>query len=264
MRVYLVRYCAYDDIYGGLISCENLDGSAVFTSFENALDFARDEIDHWIGKYSRDASLVRSSIKISERDTEDEELMIDWEYDRQGRLLERIVWDVCGYDIRPGDEKPEAGTKFKVGDIVSLRSGRSEPDICVVASTPKRKEPPELWENYYTLVCLGMNYGFWVYMYIHESEFEEYFGPIPDEYALLSKLYKKEIKISLRRLKEIFGEALTGDEYARSIIERDHLEDEDTDTGDLLLLMLQTGALDIRSRVIPWREAEKLYRVENG
>ena len=262
MRVYLVDYCAYDDIYGELVDCQSLDNSAVFTNFENALEFAKDEIDYWMNKYSSDTRRVHGSIKISERDTEDEELKIDWNYDCEGQLLERIVWDMCGYDIRPGDEKPEAGTKFKVGDLVCLGSYGKPFDVCVVASTPKKKEPPELWENHYTLACLDQHYGFWSHIHTHESELKEYSGHLPDGYDLLIKLYKKEFKISLRRLKEIFGEALTGDEYAQSIIERDHLEDDSTDTGELLLLMLQNGALDIRNRVTHWREAEKLYHIK--
>ena len=259
MRVYLVTYDVYEDLYGELMREESLYNSVVFTDFEMALTFAKTDIENWLERHKPDSEYISGSIKIMERDTEDEDVNIEWYYDLHGNLCERLVWDMCGYDVRPGDEKPEAGTKFKIGDIVELKQScnNMKSNIYVVAGTPFKREPPQLWENYYIIDGIDQGNGYWHHEHAHESEIKHYSGKLPDGYALLSKLYKKEINISLRRLKEIFGKTLTANKYAQGEIASKNLNDDSTDTAELLLLMLYENALDIREKVIPWRKAEK-------
>lgn len=259
MRVYLVTYDAYVDLYGKLMHQDSLYESVLFTDFEMALTFAKTDIENWMERRKLSSRYVSGGIAIRERDTEDENVNIEWYYDLHGNLRERLVWDACGYDIRPGDEKPEAGTKFKMGDIVVWERNcpNRKSNVYVVAGTPFKRELPQLWENYYNIAGIDEDDGCWYHEHAHESELKPYSDELPDGYALLSKLYKKEINISLKRLKEIFGKTLTDNEYVQQEIESKHLSDDNTYTSDLLLQMLYEGVLDIREKVIPWREAAK-------
>ncbi|MCH5188074.1 MAG: hypothetical protein J1F63_06685 [Oscillospiraceae bacterium] len=265
MRVYLVKYHVYEDIYGRLMDQGSLRGSVVFADRERALEFAKGEIGDWLRDSKPRPGHIWGGITITERDTEDDALKIEWWYDHSGRLKERLVFDEneCGYDIRPGDELPQAGTRFKKGDIVELMGG-CPGNVYVVAGTPLKPEPPRLWENIYAVACIEECGGYWCHGHVHESEMKKYSGELPDGYDILSKLYKDEFRISLRRLKEIFGEHLTGNGAAQAVIKRRGLSDDSTDTGELLLCMLQSGALDIRGSVTSWRKAEKIYDSAEG
>ena len=62
------------------------------------------------------------------------------------------------YEFRIGDESSQAGTKYKIGDLVyccdrELRNGYG--GTLVVVSAPKeRKSKSEPWENYYELAYI--------------------------------------------------------------------------------------------------------------
>ena len=93
---------------------------------------------------------------------------IEYAYDHNGELLRRYyIWrselqafDSSGtyYQNREGDDLPEAGTKFHVGDFVRLnRPGESidgkfsTETVFVVAGTPRREKDGTLKENSYRI-----------------------------------------------------------------------------------------------------------------
>ncbi len=285
MRVYLVKYYAYySPKYGYVfpIGQISINGSEVFLDREQALRFAQEEINdkvteikdrldddnirEWVDvdKLDDECYGIKSGIMIQERDTEDTSVKVDWQYLRDGTLTGRYVWQGgsrygaeygAGYDFRPGDESPEAGTEFQAGAFVKpIRRSRFDDDILyVIASQPTKRNPPELWENIYTIVGIDQN-GYWMHEHFHENDLEPYTGDVPENYLLLSKICKNEVNLRVGRLKEIFGTAFTEDEIVKRLLAKNNMTEDSVDTGELLRLMLEKGALDLSNKA-SWRTA---------
>ena len=80
-----------------------------------------------------------------------------WEYNDKGELISRLE-ESLGHDILPSDYQDNAGTNFKVGDLVTIKEGfrRKEDNtsgIYVVERAPGRRSDapnPLCWENFYS------------------------------------------------------------------------------------------------------------------
>jgi hypothetical protein len=256
VKVYLAEYEIYEDKYGELY--RPYTDSAVFLDFDVACRCAKEEIDDWLescGIAAEDKKdFVCGHYKITERDTEDEDLTVEWCFDWDGELRARWVWDGCAYNILPGDERPEAGMKFRKGDFV-----QADGELYIVVSAPRedglycagvhrRKERYDAarklkwWENEY---CLGYlnEQGYYCHTHIHEAHLAPYSGEAPQGYQMLREILSGQTKISLRRLKEVCGADLWEDEYVKREIDSKQLSDDSTDTASLLMILLNRGKL---------------------
>jgi len=107
-----------------------------------------------------------------------------------------------------GDELPEAGTKFKIGDFVTVKRTDervvkswlekvAKDEIFIVYNTPKTNDPKRYFENRYCLTTIdkeGTINPYWEEFF--ECHLEKYNGEVAEPYKLLSKVYKEEIKLS--------------------------------------------------------------------
>jgi hypothetical protein len=217
---------------------------------------AKEEIDDWLkncGIAEEDRiDRVCGHYRIIERDSEDEDLCIEWCFAWDGELRARWVWDGHAYDIRPGDELPEAGTRFQKGDFV-----QADGELYIVVSAPRedglyctgvhrRQERYDAtrklkwWENTYTVARLNEQ-GYYCHSHVHEAELESYAGEVPQGYQTLRQILLGETKVPIRRLKEVYGAGL---------IEDKKLNDDSTDTAGLLLQLLFTGKLALPGKPV--------------
>ena len=263
MRVYLAKYDIFEDFYGEL--CEPYCDSKVFTDFGKARQFLKDSADCWLklNEYIKDdgelnegdkeIQNVSFDITIIERDTEDEGIETDWHFDYKCELK----W---GYEkthgregyFYPGDELPGAGTMFSIGDFVTRKESdkyslRQEPKVFLVTGAPgKRGEDTEEgragWENTYTLEYVT-EHGYWEHAHEPEYWLKTYTGIIPTGLNIMRKIYMGEAKITVKRLREVFGSAFTDNEYVKRDIERLGLNEESLAPADLIKMMLYEGEL---------------------
>ena len=266
MRVYLAKFEIYEDIYGDDL-CDPHYGSEVFIDFNRAHKYVKNEIDRWLKengfknkKGNKDKNELSGEFSIIERDTEDEDLEIYWEFDFDGFCIERLVMDFAGWDDRPGDELPGAGTKFNEGDFVIIKKKihakkyilNDRNKLYIVGAQPgKRTEPRPVtegavnfnvrWENHYRLEYLDEQ-GYFGHDHVHESELELYTGEVPLNYQILRKIFMGEVKITLKRLKDFFGDFITEDATIQEYIIKE-LTDDSTETDDLIYHLLSMGKI---------------------
>ena len=125
---------------------------------------------------------------------------ISYTYDLDGELLHRFLWwfgsegSVC-IQKHEGDELPEAGTKFQLGDFVQLKRPLSADglrrfgtkEVFVITGIPVRDSEGYLNENKYSIETVSewgkylwdLDFG-WPFSGIHESELVKYEGEIKD------------------------------------------------------------------------------------
>ena len=142
---------------------------------------------------------------------------VEYEYDLNGELLQRNHWwfidGVNGssgscIQNREGDDLPEAGTKFNIGDFVRLKRplrssiGKVGTDtIFVIDATPRRADDGRLIENTYQLCTAGDDGKYlwdldfhYPFQGIHENELVKHEGDVDEggPLAFLSRLAKGE------------------------------------------------------------------------
>ena len=125
-------------------------------------------------------------------------------YDFDGEMLCRYyIWDIRSMNARryicDGDDLPEAGKKFKVGDFVRLKRPLTSnyknfdvDDIFVVFGTPRWDEEGHIYSNNYgieTVTECGeylwhLEFGY-CWGGIHESELVKYEGEVPEDSPLM-------------------------------------------------------------------------------
>ena len=125
-------------------------------------------------------------------------------YDFNGEMLCRYyIWDMRSMNARryiyDGDDLPEAGKKFKVGDFVQLKRPLKSNydsfdvhDIFVVFGTPRLDEEGHVESNGYGIETVTekgeylwhLEFGF-SWDGIHESELVKYEGEVPEDSPLM-------------------------------------------------------------------------------
>lgn len=168
---------------------------------ENApLDiFAKEEV-----QYIFKVTEFDPEIRFSSERSEGVCTQVDWEFEYSGNLIDRLEWcDGIGYERLPGDEKEDAGTHFRVGDLVACTV--EEPNhshVYLVASCPgKRKESsnPLSWENIYRVYFIPDHGDFSeaCHEHIHENMLCPFTGLVCSDSALFML---KEIVIGNERI----------------------------------------------------------------
>jgi hypothetical protein len=123
---------------------------------------------------------------------------IEWDFDISNnfeRPYRRIVDALLGYEMYLEDDRPEAGTLFKKGELV-VAPTREKNRIYIVADVPLRRE--RYWENIYCLHYIDECgcYGWGMHDHIHERELAHYDGQAPQGLQFLAKILKGEIELS--------------------------------------------------------------------
>ena len=164
--------------------------------------------------------------QYSERDFIENPLFVCWSYDFEGNLLSRKFcrvddkhrlsgggWRSYPYvcvEFLPDDELPDAGTKFKLGDLVVKKHNevlnRRNIQIYIIGECPERKDGRLFSQNEY--MCYFIQDGKFEYIshdHLHESELELYTGEAPASFKWLSDVVAGKIKISEEDRKKVFN-----------------------------------------------------------
>lgn len=137
-----------------------------------------------------------------------------WEYDDKGELIYRL--EERGVIILPSDYHEDAGTHFKVGDLVTIKEGFGKEDnssgVYVVAVAPGRRRDaknPLCWANFYRVHYLYYDYEYHLNCEydVHESHIEPVTRELsPDSFLLvLSEFFKDESKFSEEFQKRLYS-----------------------------------------------------------
>jgi hypothetical protein len=157
------------------------------------------------------------------------EQFAEWDYNHKGILRERTEFKTIHKGDKaerystvrfPGDESDDAGTKFDVGDFVTV-TDESDKQIYVVSHAPGKREnwpnrfliasssptagQPEGGENFYTVDGFDST-GLFTHTHPHESKIRRFEGEIPVNHPLqvLRKHYIGEANINDDLFDDIF------------------------------------------------------------
>jgi len=239
MRVFLAEYEIYKDDYGDL--CNPQNGSAVFLDLDNAYKHTLDEINGFISDREENRTeredyefSYDGYFRITEKDTEDASVNFEYRYRLNGNLASRLV--------QRGDymylDMPETKGDFKEGDIVRMKD-RTDPDeseLFVVRDMDRRGNGS---------VVSPDNEGYVNLVRVHKQHLLPYTGEVPENINVLSKIFKGETNISLKRLKEFYGENFIEDITPPCSIPHSHddITDDSTDTAPFLTSLIATHQL---------------------
>jgi len=175
----------------------------------------------------------------------------EWTFNHKGELLHReqyyiVIEDEEKYYLSktklPSDDRPDAGTKFKAGDFVTVvhrhnsyglsayavdgtslskKTYSSEEYLYVVAGKPGRKvdlfagaprNDPNSWENYYTIGAFNEQGGY-THDHPHETGMRHFEGEVPNDHPLqfLRKWFTGEITINSNVVYEIYDQKILFD-----------------------------------------------------
>ena len=176
---------------------------------------------------AKDISDVYCEFTIVERDTENDNSEVIWRFDINGEWHERDEKRGEGWHLSfPGDELPDAGKKYSVGDYVVMKGAlEKETKIYVVGVRPgSRNDLPKdkrnSWENIYELAYID-DYGYVDHIHIPEYELEPYGGEVTIGLEILQKLYagnvpnSKEYIKMLHRIELILPDAPTYRDFVK-------------------------------------------------
>jgi len=152
----------------------------------------------------KDIEDVYCEFTVVERDNENKDAERIWYFSINGDCYKRSSKVNGGWvSTFPGDELPDAGLKFAVGDYV-VKKGEVEraanspyfqdrAEVFVVATRPGSKsglsdEEKSLWENIYSLVTVDEK-GYWKQRRLPECDMELYADEIPIGLQILQKIY---------------------------------------------------------------------------
>ncbi|ERJ12507.1 hypothetical protein [Haloplasma contractile] len=122
---------------------------------------------------------------------------IVWDFNLQGDLLSRNIYvdDNCSYDIRPDDLNANAGTKFKIGDIVKDNKNKENKKLYIITACPSKEIKP--FSNYYNVgyICDNGYYDYGVHNHFHEEDIDLYTGEVSEPIKWLSDFFARRIKV---------------------------------------------------------------------
>ncbi len=246
MKTYLLQIKTYD--YSDETDDEYIE---IFNTFERAKSYGLEFLTHELESYCKDINKsIKQALKeykidydfrITEEDIEYaenfkkklefeeeiEELLIyepthkEFILDYTGEITNICIrylfnqketkWRNCVY-LKPNDLLPNAGTKFKIGDLVKIVKPNKRMEDCsynehpeysdvyVVRYLPRRIEGQKYLRNTYALSEISDdNYAPGIYTWeFHEEQMAEYDEEIEENSPIdvLRKIIKKEIKVN--------------------------------------------------------------------
>lgn len=107
---------------------------------------------------------------------------IDYEFDYQGNIIDRVEFRGMGYFRMPSDYEEDAGVRFAVGDVVRVKKNPCGEKYCVVADVPGRLRDAKnvfSWENVYVLDFVIIEKG--KILRTYDTFFEHQIEKVEDE-----------------------------------------------------------------------------------
>ena len=154
-----------------------------------------------------DLSKLKTRKRVSNIEQEPQSIL--WLYDYKGNFKDRrFYWlrddntylkaynsgDYAFISFRPNDEKVDAGTKFKRGDIV-VKKNDNDKEFYIIFDCPVKDR--KYFANEYTGHYLCSNeLEYLNHSHFHEGDIKLYEGEVPESIQWLSKFFKGEIKVS--------------------------------------------------------------------
>lgn len=179
---------------------------------ENASDLWRKEyLDEYIA-YELIISQVTPNSANQEHIDFTKPQKIEWCLSNDGEILTRFyVFGNKEYECRESDLLPEAGTKFKVGDLVEydeMRWGRDYVGALVIVKIPdKPKSKSTPWENLYKVAYIAgdstpgsLMLGYYLILIFYRTPFD-----LNEAYATIDREKQKNFLIFLRCVKSAFS-----------------------------------------------------------
>lgn len=143
---------------------------------------------------------------------------MEWELRYTGDIRSRyiVLRDGVGIEFRPSDELPEAGTKYKVGDLVTVNDWENKDyfaDVFIVIKTPQKIEGG-VWPNHYEVAYIEKSKTF--RPVVHTVEFHEEdiqpclsvfleHDPLKERILALQKVARGEVELPEQLRADIFG-----------------------------------------------------------
>lgn len=180
--------------------------------------------DNWKSEYV--SEYIEYSLTISEIDpdispdqyTNKGARRMEWVLRYTGDIRTRymVLRDGVGVEFRPSDGLPEAGTKYKVGDLVTFNDRESKEyfaDVFVVIKTPQKIEGG-VWSNHYEVAYIEKSKMLRPVVWtegFHEEDIQPCFNtllehnPLKEQLLALQKVARGEVKLPERLREDIFG-----------------------------------------------------------
>jgi len=109
-------------------------------------------------------------------------ISIDYEFDYQGNIIDRVEFRGMGYLRMPSDYEEDAGVRFAVGDVVKVENNPYGEEYCIVTYVPGRLRDAKnifMWENVYVLDFAFIEEG--KILKMEETFFEKDIEKVEDE-----------------------------------------------------------------------------------
>lgn len=188
--------------------------------------------DNWKGEYV--SEYIEYELTISEIDSDicpdqysnEGARRMEWVLRYTGDIRTRyiVLRDGVGVEFRPSDELPEAGTKYKVGDLVTFNDMENKEyfaDVFVITKTPQKVEGG-VWSNHYEVAYIEKSKMLRPVVRMeefHEEDIQPCFNallehnPLKEQLLALQKVAVGEIELPEKLREDIFsGKVLFNDE----------------------------------------------------
>lgn len=206
------------DVFNGRLTNIYLDDPIFRDGKANDLDddnWKREYISEYV-EYELTISEIDLDIPSNQYSAEGVRRM-EWELRYTGDIRSRyiVLRDGVGVEFRPSDELPEAGTKYKVGDLVTYNDWENKDyfaDVFVVIKTPQKVESG-VWPNRYEVAYIEKSKI--VRPVVHTVEFHEEdiqpcfdalleHNPLKEQLLALQKVARGEVKLPEKLRDDIF------------------------------------------------------------
>lgn len=180
--------------------------------------------DNWKGEYI--SEYIEYSLTISEIDSDmppeqysaEGVRRMEWEIRYTGDIRTRyiVLRDGVGIEFRPSDELPEAGTKYKVGDLVTCNDWENKdyfPEAFIVIKTPQKIEGG-VWPNHYEVAYIEKSRSRRPVVHtveFHEEDIQPCFSVFlehnlfKEQLLVLQKVARGEVELTEKVREDIFG-----------------------------------------------------------
>ena len=179
--------------------------------------------DNWKREYIRE--YIEYELTISEIDPDilpdqysnEVARRMEWELRYTGDIRSRyvVLRDGVGVEFRPSYELAEAGTKYKVGDLVTYNDWENKEysaDVFVVIKTPQKIEGG-VWRNYYEVAYIEKSKMLRPVVHtveFHEEDIQPCFNallehsPLKEQLLALQKVARGEVALPEKLREDIF------------------------------------------------------------
>lgn len=134
---------------------------------------------------------------------------IVWSFDRNGRLTDRVYYrKECdgwrlGQSFRPGDERADAGTKFRIGDLVTDTAKPRDRRIYIVGACPE-KDGVYFDNTYLCYYIEGNEFNGMMHEHLHEADLAPAEQPPSEAVAWMAGLLRGDFELDEETYAAVF------------------------------------------------------------